>query len=146
MSVLKDIMANAKAAVASVTALKSVKRARIIGQSLTESQRPAAGIWRAINRPKYGMHVTQTREITTYDLKLVVEICGAGSGGDDDVDDELIDLRDAVNAKLINNSLGGKCAPLEPFGDEASLGITATPGYEQLAYQTSYTEDKPLVT
>lgn len=146
MSVLNDIMANAKAAVAGVTAIKTVYRSRIIGQSVTAAQRPIAGIFRAVNKPKYGAHCTQTREQVTYDLVLVVEIAGVNQGGGDEVDDELINLRAAVNTALINNSLGGKCAPLEPFGDEASLGITSTPGYEQIAFRTAYTENKPSVT
>ena len=148
---LKDIMANAKTALVNAQlsgspAFIAVYRARIIGQAATAVQRPIAGIWRAVNKPKYGAHCTQTREQVTNELVLVVEVAGAGIGGGDAVDDEMIDLRAAVATALSNNSLGGNCAPLEPYGDESSLGITATPGYEQIAFRTAYTENKPSVT
>lgn len=153
MSILQDIMANAKAALVAAeidgnTAFKSVFRAKIVGQSYTADKRPVAGVWRAINRPLRTRASAQTMEQVPYELILMVEIAGAVAstgGGSDASDDEMIALRDAVNTALLNNTLGNKCAALEPWGDDGSVDLVTPIGYEQVAFRTAYEETKPTV-
>lgn len=139
-SPLESIMANAVTAVASDTTFKTVIRGRIIGQSYPSNAVPAVGIWRYANRFK---PQRSCKETAVYDLVLVAEIVGASGNNNTQRDQELIDLRNRVNAKLINSTLNNNCSAIQPKGDDGTTDPVTPVGYEQVVLTTSYQETNP---
>jgi len=121
------------------TIFKYVSRQVLIGQNLQQSQKPALGVQRLIDRNDR-KHDSLNAQVTQ--LAFQFQVIGKETDKEA-IDTELTMLKDYLNQAFLNTTLGGLVANITYYGAYSSNFVAMPQGSELVRYLTVMVEAKP---
>ena len=121
------------------TIFNLVSRQILIPSNLPAAQRPAVGVQRLIDR-----NDRQNDTVNSQKTRLVFQLQIVGSQSDkSQIDTELVQLREYLDSKFLNATLGGLVSPITYFGADSSSFVAMPQGNELVTYECVFSKPKP---